>query len=556
MFELARTWLRQCSDSHGTCRNKKKYNRPARLLSFDENVVRVVRTESFGAMPQYATLSYCWGREPFTKLTASNMNTFCQGIAILDLPEVFRDAIRVARELELSYIWIDALCIIQQGDDDRDWLTESALMTDVYGDSYVNIAATSATNVRETIFSKPTHYSGGFEARITTAKQCRAHSFYHHGVCRDSSINTHLATRAWALQERLLPARTIFFGDTGMYWECRSGAKSEFLPNEVPSTGRSHLARPENKEWDWQDIVAQYSRANLTNPRDRLPALAGVARRQHEATSRHYLAGMWRERLITQLPWMVFGERRKRPVWRAPSWSWMSVDSETQYWERWDVDIFAGNSWHYAEVMDAWTTPSGPDPFGQVSDGLLTLKCSALVCAQFLEEGNGTARLECRNLEFPVSLDVLGDEGPQGCNDVYLLPILGGFSGLRRGRPKRKKNKEEGEEEDHRSQAAKNKDTPNTSSKNMDWEDHLFTRGLVLRACGKDFGSRSRFSRIGSFCFETFPNIFPHGEAEENMHQKFIQVLEVGETEAAGAQGFNEGPSNIDPDTCIYVTIE
>ena len=56
---------------------------------------------------------------------------------------------------------------------------------------------------------------------------------------------THLAT--WALQERLLPARTLYIGNSGIFWECRSGTRSEFLPDGLFGMGGSHPVFSEGK---------------------------------------------------------------------------------------------------------------------------------------------------------------------------------------------------------------------------------------------------------------------------------------------------------------------
>lgn len=58
------------------------------------------------------------------------------------LPRTFRDAIRLARHLRVSYLWIDALCIIQ--DDPGDWARESAKMASIYGDAHMVAAAAGA----------------------------------------------------------------------------------------------------------------------------------------------------------------------------------------------------------------------------------------------------------------------------------------------------------------------------------------------------------------------------------------------------------------------------
>lgn len=46
-----------------------------------------------------------------------------------DLPVVFQEAVTVTIKLGLRYLWIDALCIIQ--DDPSDWERESACMAEI-----------------------------------------------------------------------------------------------------------------------------------------------------------------------------------------------------------------------------------------------------------------------------------------------------------------------------------------------------------------------------------------------------------------------------------------
>lgn len=545
MFEIARTWLNQCLDSHKACRNTHEYTGPTRLLSFDRNVAKLVLTENFSIVPQYATLSYCWGHEPFRMLTVENMSSFLKGFTISYLPRVFQDAINVARELGLSYIWIDALCIIQRGDGNKDWLVESGRMTSVYGNSFVNLAASSATNVHQSLFSKPDHYNGGFRARVSTSKYSTIQTFCSHRADQEAVTGSHLATRAWTLQERLLPVRTIFVGNPGMFWQCRSATKSEFLPDGITAFGPSIMLHLNYKEWNWCEIIAQYSCAQLTNPSDRLPALAGIARRQHEATGHHYLAGLWRERLIFNLPWSVSGERRKRPTWRAPSWSWMSVDGRVCYSQ---VGIssppkFNKDPREYILVQDAWTAPSGPDPFGQVSSGLISMKCSALVQAELLDSGRSEEALPGISLAeprfvrvkpmatlFPVSMDVLEGEGESSV--VYLLPVFGGPSGIGWKLPRKEGAvrtwDRDGEPE---SQDA----VSNNMDKNWVYKEHFQITGLILRACWQSPDNRGRFSRVGSFHFENSQSKMMAGVNkawDKDYYGEFINVLDTERPQA------------------------
>lgn len=58
------------------------------------------------------------------------------------LPRTFQDAVSFRRALGIHYLWIDALCIIQDSKDD--WLIESAFMGKVYSCCFLNIAATAS----------------------------------------------------------------------------------------------------------------------------------------------------------------------------------------------------------------------------------------------------------------------------------------------------------------------------------------------------------------------------------------------------------------------------
>lgn len=52
------------------------------------------------------------------------------GISWDVLPQTFRDAIAMTERLGFQYLWIDALCIIQNSS--ADWMAEAACMYDVY----------------------------------------------------------------------------------------------------------------------------------------------------------------------------------------------------------------------------------------------------------------------------------------------------------------------------------------------------------------------------------------------------------------------------------------
>ncbi len=75
---------------------------------------------------EYAALSHCWGMAQPTCLNKDTVADLMKGVKTDTLPRSFRDAIWLAHELSIPYIWIDRLCILQ--DDPEDWARESADM--------------------------------------------------------------------------------------------------------------------------------------------------------------------------------------------------------------------------------------------------------------------------------------------------------------------------------------------------------------------------------------------------------------------------------------------
>ena len=152
----------------------------------------------------YMTLSHCWGSSPtFLKLTLANINSMRHENHVSVLPKTFSDAIMVARYLAVRFLWIDALCIIQ--DSHEDWLQESALMQEVYSNSLCNIAAAKSFDNDQGLFAdrdeeqlSPTTVHTTWNA-MPLQEYVLISDFWDREV-----IAAPLHTRAWVLQERLL----------------------------------------------------------------------------------------------------------------------------------------------------------------------------------------------------------------------------------------------------------------------------------------------------------------------------------------------------------------
>jgi hypothetical protein len=111
----------------------------------------------------------------------------------------------------------------------------------------------------------------------------------------------------------------------------------------------------------WHTIVHLYSRGRLTCSSDKLVAISGIARVIQERSKDQYLAGLWRRQMEIQLCWFAYINWQARPkAYRAPSWSWASVDSACYYPETLQYATLQA----HAHVLDAHVVPSGRDCFG------------------------------------------------------------------------------------------------------------------------------------------------------------------------------------------------
>ncbi|KAF2036234.1 hypothetical protein EK21DRAFT_106338 [Setomelanomma holmii] len=83
----------------------------------------------------------------------------------------------------------------------------------------------------------------------------------------------------------------------------------------------------------WYRMVQDFTRRKMTYDADRLPAIAGLARKFATAVDDRYHAGLWRKDLLIGLLWhpVTRTTGKKNSNSRAPSWSWASVDCSISY---------------------------------------------------------------------------------------------------------------------------------------------------------------------------------------------------------------------------------
>jgi hypothetical protein len=99
----------------------------------EEDDVRLIISKEESVTGRYMSLSHCWGNLRIKTLTAGNLAEFRSRISFTKLPKTFQEAIVVTRKFGIRYLWIDSLCIIQEGEGSKDdWLHESGMMDSIY----------------------------------------------------------------------------------------------------------------------------------------------------------------------------------------------------------------------------------------------------------------------------------------------------------------------------------------------------------------------------------------------------------------------------------------
>jgi len=378
---------------------------------------------------KYVTLSHCWGQDknPSYRTTAQNCDSRLKiGIPWRNLPLTFQDAIAITRRLRVSYLWIDSLCIIQG--DESDWAKESSKMAHVYTNSTLNLSATSASSSQDGLNSSFETHPRFLRTVWSGELQPGWYRLIDLHYWQDRVADVKLNTRGWVLQERVLAPSVLHFTFDQLAWECCELVASEEFPDGLPiqllddnSTLKQNIKilRPaldrheiRKEAFDfWQQAVTMYGRCDLTEPlKDKLIAISGLAKIIQERLKNNklhgnghdYLAGLWRGNLLGDLLWKVdrtrrfihgttaagmystrWGSSARSTKYRAPSWSWASVDGLVQ--ARGYLDVSGrpnslGDGQRLtvvprAEILQATTVLKDPDnAFGQVTSGRLYIR--------------------------------------------------------------------------------------------------------------------------------------------------------------------------------------
>lgn len=353
-LDIVKSWMVDCAQNHPACKHYAPGKLPRRVIDVGSEVRNPTLHIADGEREPYLTLSHCWGGKLSSSLRKNNQELFQKGFHLSTLPKTFQDAIIVTRRLGVKYLWIDALCIIQ--DDLSDLNTETAAMAEIYEGALLNICPIGSPNSETGFLFPRTNGSVHFDAEDTMGHKQRLFlQVFEGGLDQKLDVDGILQQRGWTLQERVLSRANLCFpapaSGKGMLWECgflrlsETSSKSWASEPRLKGIGlRSHLVHgerlhhlfppigdnaPQKSVIQWYRLVIEFSHRRLSFPKDKLLAISGLAASLGHEIKGRYVDGLWSNDMHRGLLWKIDyqGDQRDNEVLnRAPSWSWASCE--------------------------------------------------------------------------------------------------------------------------------------------------------------------------------------------------------------------------------------
>ncbi|KAH8669050.1 heterokaryon incompatibility protein-domain-containing protein [Xylariales sp. PMI_506] len=371
---------------------------PARLLKIrwgsgesDPPVASLEETTNPTAIYRYVALSHVWSFTQPLKTTSENYSTHLREVPWYELSFPLRQAIVLILnlQLDLEYIWIDSLCIIQ--DDHEDKLKELPRMSMIYGRAEIVFAAHGPDLGFDKLALDPIH---DIHRPDDPAVYCRA-KIPHENMFTAPVDQSSWYGRAWCMQEMIFSRRILHFGGGGeeVFFECNTLATCECgeMEDEMGSDART-LKQQITKAlagavqatdsptflrdlWNvYLTACENYTPRGVTFATDKLPAVSSLMHTFLPYLGKYY-AGLWEYNILLNLQWEVSDTMRsdRYSEFVAPSFSWASVSGGVVWYM--DTDQVPTNETNsFATVVEVSCETASRDPCTAVSSGHITLR--------------------------------------------------------------------------------------------------------------------------------------------------------------------------------------
>jgi len=263
-----------------------------------------------------------------------------------DVPRTFADAIVVTRFFGCQFLWIDSLCIVQDGDDKREQIRRTA---DVFAASSLTIISadgdspqyglTGATPASPRASRQTIRDVGGLQFAVMTPDLPAV------------MAGLPWSKDGWRYQEAMFAKRVLVFTPSQVYYACKLKSFSEdmhFIPGRRPPTSQSQseiqrhpLYRVSNRHamlerrefqlpqhwFSYAPLVQEFSGRGFLNEADVLQAISSVLKSMTSSRMEKYIAALPTSIFEYSLLWHALEPQQRRSCSRQgrpyPSWSWI-----------------------------------------------------------------------------------------------------------------------------------------------------------------------------------------------------------------------------------------
>ncbi|KAI1369879.1 HET-domain-containing protein [Xylaria arbuscula] len=335
-FSMVSNWLAICEAVHGDeCRKRPGMDdlpvHPATIL----NEFRLIDVEQRCIVAgtsdcRYTALSYVWGQANVLRAGTNNIERLEKPGAFnasefeSQLPQTVKDAIKATRDIGIRYLWVDALCIIQD-ENYKEKLPHIKQMNRIYETAELVIVAMSSRDASSGLPGvRPwTRRTEQQIEQITPQLRLGVRTIYG-----NEAVGCVYETRGWTYQETCFARRQLIFTGGQVAFTCKyAGNWSEdrvvedraFVLNEFNEGGSTTWDEDDDIR-SYEGPVQNYSDRTLSFPSDVYNAFAGVAQRIRDLLGVDLCHGIPPSYFDWCLLWDPMKELTRRQG--TPSWSW------------------------------------------------------------------------------------------------------------------------------------------------------------------------------------------------------------------------------------------
>ncbi|KAH7120340.1 heterokaryon incompatibility protein-domain-containing protein [Dactylonectria estremocensis] len=378
------SWASRCNREHGDRCGEPRWFRGVEAVD-PEWLVDVVQgcvVASPAKGTNYTALSYTWGQCQYQKNTESLLKKLQQpgilatGQFASQLPPTIRNAMAVVKSLGQRYIWIDALCIIQ---DDLESLTRNLnQMQLIYANAVFCIMGATGSGADFGLRGlKGVSHPRDLELRVYELADGDKLAAGSLSLDPSSGAKHSYFQRSWTFQEWLFARRRIVFNHGPLMWQCQSAQWYEHLEinpqaDEKWALHAQEKFGPSPSVWNLMPTVATFNTKSLTVSDDAPKAFAGIQAMLHRVHPGGVLFGLSEFFFDIFLLWSsLYSDIDRRITGDAastglPSWSWIGWQGDISF--PYDAEFRFIQPWHYhehkigfREPVTEWFTMKSPN---------------------------------------------------------------------------------------------------------------------------------------------------------------------------------------------------